>query len=78
MVALCRSMTSAMASGGVVVDYCGWYIFVSLFNLAFRMGGMRCPYRAWSSTKSKEVGWKVISNVPVGTASSSGLIGWVV
>ena len=61
---LCRSMTSANASGKVVMDFCGWYIFVSLCNLAFRIGEMRRPSGAWSSTESKEVGWEVISSPP--------------
>ena len=39
---------------------------------------MRRPSRALSSTESMEVGWEEISNDPVGTASRSGLIGWVV
>jgi hypothetical protein len=43
--------------------------------MAFRIGEMRRPSGAWSSTVSKEVGWDVISNALVGTASMSGLIG---
>ena len=76
MVALCLSMT--YASGKVVVVSCGWYMFVSLCNLAFRMGEMSLPSGACSSTEYKEVGWEVITNAPVGTASRSGLIRWVV
>ena len=49
-----------------------------LCSLDFRIGEMRRPSGAWSRTESKEVGWEVISNDPVGTASRSGLIGWVV
>ena len=71
-------MASANAFGKVVVDSCGWNIFVSLCNLAFGIGEMRRPFGAWSSTESKEVGWEMITNAPVGTASRSGLIGWVV
>ena len=56
MVAVCRSMASASASGRVVVETCGRYIFVSLCNLALRIGKMRRPSGAWSSTESKEVG----------------------
>jgi hypothetical protein len=78
VVALCRSMTSANASGKVVLDSCGCYMFVSLCSLALRIGDMRRPFGAWSSTESKEVGWRVISNSPVGISSRSGLIGWVV
>jgi hypothetical protein len=73
-----RSMTSANASGKVVVDSCGGYMFMSLCSLAFRIGEMRLPSGTWNSTESKEVGWEVISNAPVGTASRSELIGWVV
>ncbi len=54
------------------------YMFVSLFSLALVMGEMSRPSGACSSTESCEVGWLVISNAPVGTASKSGLIGWVV
>jgi len=78
VVALCRSMTSANASGKVVAVSCGLYMFESLCNLAFRMGEMRRPSRACSSTESWEVGLEVISNAPMGTASRSGLIGWEV
>ena len=78
MVALCRSMTSTNASDKVVVDSCGWYMFVSFCNLALRIREMRRPSGACSSTESKEVGLEVISNAPVGIASRSGLIGWVV
>ena len=75
VVALCRSTTPATASGKVVVVSCGWYMFMSLRSLAFRIGEMRIPYGAWSSTESNEVGWEMISNAPMGTASRSGLIG---
>ena len=78
VVALCRMMTSANASGKVVLDSCGWYIFVSLCNLAFRMGEMSRQSWAWSSTESRVGGWDVISNAPVGMAYRSGLIEWVV
>ena len=71
-------MTSANANGRVVVDSCGRCIFVSLCIMAFRIGEMRRPFGAWSSTESKEVGWEVITNDPMGTASRSGLIEWVV
>ena len=71
-------MTSANASGKVAVDSCGCNMFVSLCNLDFRIGEMRRPSGTWSSTESKEVGWEVISNAPVGMTSRSGLIGWVV
>ncbi len=78
MVALCLSMTTANAFGKVVVVSCGWNMLVSLCNLAFRMGEMSFPFGACISTESKDVGWEVILNAPVGTASRSGLIGWVV
>ena len=78
MVALCRSMASANASGRVGVETCGGYIFVSMCNLVFVRGEMRLPSGAWSNTESKEVGWEVIANAPVGTASRSGFFGWVV
>ena len=73
-----RSMAPANVSGRVGVVSCGHNIFVSLCSLAFRIGDMRLPYGAWSSTESKEVGWEEISNDPVGIALRSGLIGWVV
>ncbi len=71
-------MTLANASRKVVVVSCEWYMFMSLCNLAFGIGEMIRPFGAWSSTVSREMGWEVISNVPVGTASRSGLIEWVV
>ena len=43
VVALCRSTTSANASGKVVVDSCEWYMFASLCNLALRIGEIRHP-----------------------------------
>ena len=60
------------------MEICGCYIFVSLCNLALMIGEMKRPSRAWGITVSNEVGWEVISNAPVGTASRSELIGWVV
>jgi len=71
-------MTSASASGKVVVVSCGRNMFVSLCSLDFRMGEMSFPSSACRSTESKEEGCEVISNAPVGTASRSGFIGWVV
>ena len=71
-------MTSTNAYGKVVLDSCGWYMFVSLCSLALKLGETRRPSGAWSSTESMEVGWEEISNAPVGTESRSGLIGWVV
>jgi hypothetical protein len=62
----------------VSLETCGRYIFVSLCNVAFVRREMRSPSGAWSSTESKEVGWEVITNAPMGTASRSRLIGWVV
>ena len=52
--------------------------FCEFVNLTFRIGEMRRPSGALSSTESKEVGREAITNVPVGTASRLGLIGWVV
>ena len=75
MVALCRSMTPANASGKVVVVPCEWYIFMSFCNMAFEIGEMRRPSGAWSSTEFREVGCEVISNVPLGTVLRSGLVG---
>jgi hypothetical protein len=68
-------MSPANASGRIVVVSCGRNIFVSLCSLAFRIEEMRPPPKARSSSESKEVGWEVISNDPVVTASRSGLIG---
>ena len=53
-------------------------MFESLRNLGLELVEMRRPYGSCRSTVSGEVGWAVISNVPVGKASRSGLIGWVV
>ena len=56
-----------------------WVVhFCEFVNLTFRIGEMRRPSGALSSTESKEVGWEAISNAPLGTASRSGLIGWVI
>ena len=53
-------------------------MFESLRNLGLEIVEMRRPYGSCSSsTVSDEVGWAVISNVPAGKASWSGLIGWV-
>ncbi len=71
-------MTSASASGKVVAVSWGWYVFESLRNLGLEIVEMRRPYGSCRSTVSDELGWAVISNVPVGKASMSGLIGWVV
>ena len=68
-------MTSDNASGKVELVSCGWYMLESLRSLALVIMEMRRPSGAWSSTESKEVGWEVISNAPVGTVSRSGLIG---
>ncbi len=78
VVVLCRSMTSDSSSGRVELVPCGWYMFESLRNLVLGIVEMRRPYRACSSTKADTVGWAVISNFPVCTASKSGLIGRVV
>ncbi len=68
-------MTSDNASGKVELVSCGWYMLESLRSLALVIMELRWPSGAWSSTESKEVGWEVISNAPVGTVSRSGLIG---
>ena len=78
VVASCRNMAPATVYGSAVVDSYGRYIIMSLWSLAFRIGEIRRPSKAWSSNESKEVGWEVILNDPVGTASRSGFIGWVV
>jgi hypothetical protein len=78
VVALCLSVASAIASGSVVVNSCGQYILVSFCSLDFRIGEMMHPSGAWISTELGEVGWEFITNNPVGSASRSGLIGWVV
>jgi hypothetical protein len=67
-----------MAFGSVVMGCCGRQIIVSLCNFAFKTGEMRRPFGVWSSTESKDVECEVIANDPVGMASRSGLIGWVV
>jgi hypothetical protein len=68
-------MTSASAYGKEVVVSCGWYMLESLRSLVLEIVEMRRPYGSCSSTVSNKVGWAVISNVPVGKASTSGLIG---
>ena len=71
-------MASDSAYGKVELVSCGWYMFESLRSLGLGIVDMRCPFGACSSTKSDDVGWAVSSNVTVGKASKSGLIGWVV
>ena len=75
---LCRSRTYESASGKVELVSCEWYIFEGLRSLGLGTVEMRRPFGPCSSTKSDEVRWVVISNVPVGTASKSGLIGWII
>jgi len=71
-------MTSDSASGKVFLVSCGWHMFDSLHSLTLVIVEMRRPSGALSSIESKEVGWEVNSNAPVGTVSRSGLIGCVV
>ena len=78
MEALCLCMAFAIASGSVCAGACGRYSLASLVSLAFDIGEISRPSGACISTESKEVGWEVTSNDPVGIASSSGLMGWVV
>ena len=72
---LCRSMTSDNASGKLELASCGWYMLESLRSLGLGIVEMRCPFGACSRTMSDDVGWAVSSNVPVGKASRSGLMG---
>jgi hypothetical protein len=71
-------MTYDSAFGKLELASCGWYMFQSLRSLGLGIVEMRYPFRACNSTKSVDVGWAESSNVPVGKASKSGLIGWVV
>jgi hypothetical protein len=71
-------MTSDSAYGKVELVSCEWYMFESLRNIGLGIVEMRRPFGACRSTKSDKLGWAVSSNIPVGTASKSGLIGWVV
>ena len=71
-------MTFDIACGKVELVSCGWYMFESLRYLGLGIVEMRRPSGTCSSTMSDKVGWAVISNVSVVTASRSGLIGWVV
>ncbi len=75
---LCRSMTSASASGKEALVSCVWYMLESLRSLGLVILEMRRPYGSCSITVSDRVGWAVILNVLVGKASMSGLIGCVV
>ncbi len=67
-------MTSEIAFEKVELLSYGWYMFKSLRSLGLGIVEMRRPSGPCSSTKSDDVGWAVISNAPVGTASKSGLI----
>jgi len=64
VLALCRNMAPAIASGSVVMDSWGRYIVVRLWSIYFRIGEMRLPSGAWSSTESRDVGWEVITKDP--------------
>ena len=75
---LCLSMPSDSASGKVIAVSCGWYMFESLRSLGLEIVEMSRPSGPCSSTNSVKVGWAVISNVPVGMALRSGLMGCVV
>ena len=46
-----------------IYGFCGRYIIVSLLSLDFSFGDMRRPSGALSSTKSRDVGWKMNKNV---------------
>ena len=71
-------MTSESVSGKVFVVSCGWYMLESLRSLGLEIVEMRRTSGPCSSTVSVDVGWAVSSNVPVGIASRSGLMGHVV
>ena len=71
-------MTSDSASGKVIVVYWGLYRFESLRSLGLDIVKMRRPSGPCSSIMSERVGCAMISHVPVGMASRSGLMGWVV
>ncbi len=71
-------MAPAIVSGNVRLESRGQYIFASFCILAFDIGEMRRPSGTWMRTELKVVGCEVISNAPVGVASRSGLMGWVV
>ena len=75
---LCLIMTSDRASGKVMAVSCGWYMFDSLRSLGLVIVEMSFPSGPCSSANSVRVGCAVISNVPVGMASRSGLMGCVV
>ena len=75
---LWRRMTSESASGKEMMVSFGWYRIESLCSLDLGIVEMSRPSGPCSSTVSVDVGWAVSSNVPVGTASRSGLMGCVV
>ncbi len=78
VVMLWRNMTSDSAFGREIVVSCGCYMFESLRSLGLVIMDMRRPSGPCISTVSAKVGWVVSSNVPVGTASRTGLMGCVV
>ncbi len=71
-------MTSDSAFGKVIAVSCLWYMFESLRSLGLVIVEMRRPSGPCISSVSAKVGWAVSSNVPLGTASRSGLMGCVV
>ncbi len=73
--ALWRSIASDSASVKDVLVSCGWYMVESSCSLGLEIVWMRLPSGACIHIRSDEVGWAVSSNVPVGLASRSGLIG---
>ena len=64
--ALCHNIAPAIASWSVVVDSWVRYIIVSLWSIDFRIGEMRRPSGAWSSTESRDEGREVITKDPWG------------
>ena len=75
---VCLCVRLASASGKGVVSNVWLWSMLSLWRRAFVIVVISLPSGAWRRASFVLVGWCVISWAPVGIASKSGLIGFVV
>ncbi len=75
---VCLWVRLASAYGNEVVSMLWLWSMMSFWRRAFAIVVMSLPSRAWRRASFVLFGWCVISYAPVGMASRSGLIGFVV
>ena len=75
---VCLCVRLASASGKGVVSIVWLWSMLSFWRRAFVIVVIDLPSGAWRSASFVMFGWCVISYAPVGMASRSGLIGFVV